>query len=170
MGKIIVNQYLITNPKIASDKKFAYASDFHSDKLEETVQTLKRLGVVAVFFGGDIFDSTKDYKAKAKFKELVQELSKVMKVYIGFGNHEFLSYIKALDGARSEVKSNDIKYWNEISSMHNVYVSELPVEEATVTKWYFDKDIDITALNFPIDYYLNKRFFRTIRSNERFYY
>ena len=40
MGKIIVNQYLITNPKITSDKKIGYASDLHSDitKSEETIE------------------------------------------------------------------------------------------------------------------------------------
>ena len=157
MGKIIVNQYLITNPKITSDKKIGYASDLHSDitKSEETIEELKKLRLLAAIFGGDIFDSTKDYKSKGRFKEALQELSKSMKVYIGMGNHECLCYTKDVDGVRSEVKSNDIKYWNELSSIHNVYVSELPLDGATVTKWYFDKDLDITALNFPIDFYLN---------------
>lgn len=156
MNKIITNQYIITNPSINSNKKIAYLSDVHSDitKLEETIKTIKELEIKILLLGGDLVDSTKDYKSKAKIKELLQELSKTMKIYIGMGNHEFLHYIKDVEGVLSEVKSNDIKYWNELSSMHNIYVSELPVEGSTVTKWYYDKDLDITALNFPIDFYL----------------
>lgn len=157
MGNIIVNQYLITNPKITNDKKIGFASDSHSDitKLEDTLEEIKKQGLSAMLFGGDLFDSTKDYRSKGKTKELLQELSKTMKIYIGMGNHECLCYTKDVDGVRSEVKSNDIKYWNELSSMPNIYVSELPLDGSTVTKWYFDKDLDITALNFPIDFYLN---------------
>lgn len=157
MGKIITNQYLITNPNINTDKKIAYLSDVHSDitKLEEVVKTLKELEIKILLLGGDLVDSTKDYRSKAKIKELLQELSKTMKIYVGMGNHEFLHYTKDVDGILSEVKSNDIKYWSELSSMHNVFISELPVEGSTFTKWYFDRDLDISALNFPIDFYLN---------------
>ena len=158
MSNIITNEYLITNRNIITYKRMAYLSDVHSDitKLEEVVKTLKDLEIRILLLGGDLVDSTKDYKSKAKIKELLQELSKTMKIYIGMGNHECLYYTKDIDGVLSEVKSNDIKYWNELSSMHNIYVSELPVDGSTVTKWYFDKDLDITALNFPIDFYLNK--------------
>lgn len=157
MNRIITNHYKITNPNISSDRQIAYLSDVHSDitKLEDVIKVLKDNKIKILLIGGDTVDSTKDYKSKAKLRELFEELSKTMKIYIGMGNHEFLHYTKDVDGVLSEVKSKDIKYWNEMSSMHNVYVSELPVEGSTVTKWYFDKDIDITALNFPIDFYLN---------------
>ena len=157
MSNIIFNQYLIINPRIQEDKKIAYLSDAHSDitKLKAAIEELKKLNIRILLLGGDLVDSTKDYKSKAKIKELLQELSMTMKIYIGMGNHECLHYTKDIDGILSEVKSNDIKYWNELSSMHNIYVSELPVEGSTVTRWYFDRDLDITALNFPIDYYLN---------------
>ena len=157
MSNIIINQYLITNSRIKEDKIIAYLSDVHSDiaKLQAATEELKKLNIRVLLLGGDLVDSTKDYKSKARLKELLEELSKTMKIYIGMGNHEFIHYTKDVDGIVSEVKSNDIKYWNELSSKANIYVSELPVEGSTVTKWYFDKDLDITAINFPIDYYLN---------------
>ena len=157
MSEIITNNYMITNSRIQEDKKIAYLSDVHSDiaKLKAATEELKKLNIRILLLGGDLVDSTKDYRSKAKIKELLQELSNTMKIYIGMGNHEFLYYTKDVDGTRSEVKTNDMKYWNELSSMHNIYVSELPVEGSTITKWYFDRDLDISALNFPIDFYLN---------------
>lgn len=157
MGEIITNHYMITNPRITEDKEIAYLSDVHSDiaKLKAAVEELKKLNIRILLLGGDLVDSTKDYKSKARIKEILQELSNTMKIYIGMGNHECLHYTKDVEGVRSEVKSKDIKYWNELSSMHNIYVSELPLDGSTVTKWYFDRDLDITALNFPIDFYLD---------------
>ena len=157
MGEIITNHYMITNPRIKENKQIAYLSDVHSDiaKFKATTEELQKLNIRILLLGGDLVDSTKDYKSKAKIKELLQELSNTMKIYIGMGNHEFIHYTKDVEGVRSEVKSNDIKYWNELGSMHNIYVSELPVEGSTITKWYFDSDLDISALNFPIDFYLN---------------
>lgn len=157
MSEIITNNYMITSPKIKENKQIAYLSDVHSDiaKLRAATEELQKLNIRILLLGGDLVDSTKDYRSKAKIKELLQELSNTMKIYIGMGNHEFIHYTKDVEGVRSEVKSKDIKYWNELGSMHNIYVSELPVEGSTITKWYFDSDLDISALNFPIEFYLN---------------
>ena len=52
-----------------------------------------------------------------------------------------------------EVKSIHSPFWDDLENTNNIYVSKIPNEDPTITKWILDEELDITNLNLPITHY-----------------
>ena len=142
-------KYNINNSKISKDIKMCYISDIHSDidKLKSIFNNINDIDILLI--GGDLLNSAKDYEEKEIIKDMLNELAKKVKIYIGLGNHELI-YYKKINHVQRELKIDDSKYWKELGDIVNV--SSFPNNNATFNKWSL-KDIDISALNLPIEYY-----------------
>ena len=157
MNNIIVNNNNINVENISTDKQIAYISDIHgeADKLEEIIGILKELKITALLIGGDLIDNTKDTARNERIKELLQELSETTKIFIGLGNHDMTYFDRNSTNRCHAVPSIDTKYWSDLNSINNIYVSTPSIEVPTITTWSLDKDIDITAFNLPTTHYIN---------------
>jgi predicted MPP superfamily phosphohydrolase len=95
-------------------------------------------------------------------KESLEELSKIVSIFIGIGNHDLVYFQQDSKTRRHEVLSKELDFWKKINSSkeENLHISSLPINNPTITKWTFNKDIDITALNLPIEYYWRKELTR----------
>ena len=142
-------EYTIKSNKISKDIKICYISDIHSDidKFKSILEEITNSKVNILLIGGDLLNSNKDNFEKNIIRELLKDYSKKIDIYVGLGNHE-LVYYKRL----KEFKLNDAKYWEEFK---DIKVSEYPSKKATFNKWTL-KDIDISTLNLPIEYYWDK--------------
>lgn len=145
-------EHNIKNNKISKDIKLCYISDIHSDinKLKSILEDVTKSKVSALLIGGDLLNSIEDYTEKNIIKDLLIEASKKIDIYIGLGNHELVYYDKT-----KELKENDTKYWKELNKIKRINVLEYPNKKATFTRWSLNKDIDVSALNLPIEYYWN---------------
>lgn len=142
-------EYIITNPNISKKIKICYISDIHSDidKLKFIIEDAIKSKIDALLIGGDLINSIEDYTEKDNIKKILADASKKIDIFIGLGNHELVCH--------KEIPSNaDTKYWRELDSIDGVNVSSYPNKNATFTRWSFN-NIDITALNLPIEYYHN---------------
>ena len=157
MSNIKININNINGENISHDKKIAYISDIHGevDKLKSTIDILKELKITALLLGGDIIDSTKDYDRNARINELLQELSETTKIFINLGNHDMLYFDNNSRNRCHAVPSLDTSFWSDLSSINNIYVSKIPRDNPTITKWGLDDEVDITAFNIPITHYIN---------------
>ena len=142
-------EYNIKNSKINKNIKICYISDIHSD-IDILKSIFNDIDADILLIGGDLLNSAKDYKEKEIIKDLLKELSKRIKIYIGLGNHE-LVYYKKVNMFKKEFKIDDSKYWKDLEGVN---VSSYPNNKSTITKWSLN-DIDISALNLPIEYYWN---------------
>lgn len=160
MDRIIVNQYAIDSPSLLDEQRIAFFSDVHGDftKLESIIELLKKLRVSVLLLGGDLIDTNKDDYRNNEIKELLKEISKTTKIFFSIGNHDLVYFQKDSKGKRSEVKSEDLDFWTNLNSIEktNIYLPDIPVDSPTIGKWSLSDDIDITSINFPIDYYWNK--------------
>lgn len=148
MDKVTINEYDITSPNVLEDEKIAFISDIHSDatKLEKVLEILYNLKIGVLLIGGDLIDSLGDYRKNAIIKDLLEEFSKSAFIFISIGNHDIVS--------SSEV--HDSSFWNNISSISNIYVPEFPKKGSTVSMWELDESIDISIINMPLRYYAKK--------------
>ena len=140
-------EYNIKNSKINKNIKICYISDIHSD-IDKLKSIFNDIDTDILLIGGDLLNSAKDYKEKEIIKDMLKELSKRIKIYIGLGNHE-LVYYKKVNHTQKEFKIDDSKYWKDLEGVN---VSSYPNKNATINKWALN-DIDITTLNLPIEYY-----------------
>ena len=160
MDRIIVNQYSIECPFILDEHRLAFFSDVHGDitKLESIIELLKKLRVSVLLLGGDLIDTNKDDYRNNEIKELLKEISKTTKIFFSIGNHDLVYFQKDSKGKRCEVKSEELDFWKDLNSIkeNNIYLPDIPVESPTIDKWSLGDDIDISSINFPIEYYWNK--------------
>lgn len=143
-------EYIINTDKI-KNIKICYISDIHSkiDRLKLILDDIIKSKIDILLIGGDTLNSAKDFSDKDKLKKILKEYSKKIDIYVGLGNHELVYYEKIIF-RQEELKFNDTKYWEELGTIVNV--SSFPNKKGTLTKWPL-KDIDIYALNIPIEYY-----------------
>lgn len=160
MNKISINQYSINSPLLSNKQRMAFISDIHGDemKLELIVDILKKLQVSIILLGGDLIDSNKDNNKNDKIKELLQELSKTVNIFVSIGNHDMVYFDKNLRAKNREVESRELEFWKSLNSINgtNLHISSLPIDNPTINKWTLNNDIDIFALNLPIEYYWRK--------------
>ena len=164
MDKIIVNQYIVNSPLISNRITIAFISDIHSNEiaLGLTSDIIKKFQIDILLIGGDIIDNNENYIRNEMIKESLEELSKIVSIFIGIGNHDLINFLLCLNNRRTEVLSKELVFWEKLNSSkeENLHISSLPINNPTITKWTFNKDIDITALNLPIEYYWRKELTR----------
>ena len=143
-------EYNFTNNKISKNIKMCYISDIHSDidQLKTILDDATKSKIDALLIGGDLLNSMEDYTEKNIIKDMLIETSKKVDIFIGLGNHELVSYDKT-----QNININDTKYWEELDNHKRLNVSTFPNKKATFIRWTLNKDIDISALNLPIEYY-----------------
>ena len=160
MDKATINQYNINSPLLSSSHRIAFISDIHSDKkkLELIIDILKELQVSIILLGGDTIDSNKNKYENDKIKEILQELSKTVNIFISIGNHDMIYFENNSCWKKHEVESRELEFWKDLNSINsrNLHISSLPINMPTITIWPLSNDIDIFALNLPIGYYLNR--------------
>ena len=76
-------------------------------------------------------------------------------VVIGIGNHDMIYFDKNSTNRCFAVSETNIPFWQELKETDNIYVSEIPRENATISKLVVDDEIDVTSLNLPINHYWN---------------
>lgn len=143
-------EYNFTNNKISKNIKLCYISDIHSDinLLRNILDDVTKSKIDALLIGGDLLNSIEDYTEKNIIKDMLIEASNTTNIFIGLGNHELVCYEKV-----QNFKTNDVKYWKELDNYKGINVSIFPNKEATFTRWSLNKNVDISALNLPMNYY-----------------
>ena len=156
--RITVNSYNLSSPKILVDHQIAFVSDIHSDdlQLEKIFKILRLLGIKTLIIGGDLVDSLRDKNRCKKIIKLLLENSKYFTTYVSIGNHDIVFYKNYLYKLGKNPSTNIFNFWQELSNIENVNVSDIPLIEPTINKWTIDDDIDLTTLNMPISYYKDK--------------
>lgn len=144
MGKVRINEYIMTNPKIIKDKIILCISDIHGNvsALRDILNVIKNMNIDYIFMPGDIIDYlTQDNQDK--LISLLSEFKKCFRIFMCIGNHDMydpkLKY-KDLD------ELEDFNFYKEIN------------EEVTLFKDKFghmsiDDELDVYALNFDKEYY-----------------
>ncbi len=157
MKKYIVNNSTLTSKKISDEKNIVYISDIHSEveKIQDIVELIKKMEISTLLLGGDTIDNTKDNDRNNRIKELLQEIAKTTKIIIGIGNHDMIYFDKNSTNRCFAVSETNIPFWQELKETDNIYVSEIPRENATISKLVVDDEIDVTSLNLPINHYWN---------------
>ena len=157
MKKYIVNNSTLTSKKISDEKNIVYISDIHSEveKMQDIVELIKKMEISTLLLGGDTIDNTKDNDRNNRIKELLQEIAKTTKIIIGIGNHDMIYFDKKSTNRCFAVSETNIPFWQELKETDNIYVSEIPRENATISKLVVDDEIDVTSLNLPINHYWN---------------
>lgn len=157
MKKYIVNNSTLTSKKISDEKNIVYISDIHGEveKIQDIVELIKKMEISTLLLGGDTIDNTKDNDRNNRIKELLQEIAKTTKIIIGIGNHDMIYFDKNSTNRCFEVPETNIPFWQELKETDNIYVSEIPIENATISKLVADDEIDVTSLNLPINHYWN---------------
>lgn len=157
MKKYIVNNSTLTSKKISDEKNIVYISDIHSEveKMQDIVELIKKMEISTLLLGGDTIDNTKDNDRNNRIKELLQEIAKTTKIIIGIGNHDMIYFDKNSTNRCFAVSETNISFWQELKETDNIYVSEIPRENATISKLVVDDEIDVTSLNLPINHYWN---------------
>ncbi len=147
---MVIRNYDIYNPKVESTN-MVFLSDVHGDntKLELIKDILKKIRVSTILIGGDLIDSSDDER-NDHLIELIKELSYISDIIISLGNHDIpYDEYKEVD----EVPEKDLSFLKEISTIKNVYIPDIPIQNPTFSTYSLDNNIDISTINFPITYY-----------------
>ena len=159
-----MNQYSVNSPLISNGQRVAFISDIHGNatELESIINVLLEAQINTLLIGGDIIDTNEGDIRNEKIRELLEELSKTINIFTAIGNHDLVYFQQDSKTRRHEVLSKELDFWKKINSSkeENLHISSLPINNPTITKWTFNKDIDITALNLPIEYYWRKELTR----------
>lgn len=158
MKNLVTNHYVIENPNITENERIAYISDIHGDydKLYNISKELEKLKVNVLLLGGDVLDTSTDHYRNEKIRRLLTEVSKIIEIFLSIGNHELIHFPHNFFGERIEVSYVLPNYWNALSQVKNLHVSEIPSNKAAVTKWSLCNNVDICSLSLPIEYYWNQ--------------
>lgn len=138
--KIKINKYNISNEY---KKRIILISDIHYYKkenlkvLNEVLDNIKKLNPDYICIAGDIIDDN-NIKDKELLVEWFKKLSKVSKVLIGLGNHDF-NYNGKM------TKKYDTCLFKKIDNIKNIYVLD--------SKIYTDSRINFIGATLPYEYY-----------------
>lgn len=156
MGKLILNEYNLTNPKLQDPHKIAFFGDVHAeyDKLEKIVDVIKWSGAKIVFLSGDLIESVlgSDYSYE-KIKELLWELSKVAIVIFSYGNHDTIYLEAEPEEEWDRLLERNNSFWNSVRDMGNIYVPTMPETGAVVSNLDLTRDIDVSTFSMPASYF-----------------
>lgn len=149
MRNILVNDYILKDPKIHKDTIIVNISDIHSniEALKQIVKVLQNIKSDYILMPGDVIDSSDDYRNEIMINYLKQ-ISDISDTFLSLGNHEMI---------RSE---NHIKYipFDEYSA----FFEELYSNSKCVSfingfeSIDLDDNITLSAINVPSSYYESK--------------
>lgn len=147
--RLKVNNYLMESIKINKDTTILNITDVHSNikalkLIEKYIDTINIDYIVMV---GDILDRH-DLKKENDFIDELINLSKKKQLIISLGNHELYKYKQKKDLTKKDLEKTN--YYKRLSKSKNIIMTLEDIKTIT------NKDIDITLLNMPDDYYDKK--------------
>jgi len=147
--RLKVNNYLFNSKKVDKDINVLNITDVHSNVnalklIEKYIDTVNIDYIVMV---GDILDRHNLENENEFIDELIN-LSKKKQLIISLGNHELYKY-KQKDNITKQYILNS-NYYKRLSKEKNIIITLDDIKTIT------NKDIDITILNMPDDYYDKK--------------
>ena len=156
MSKVILTEYNVTNPLLKKETSIASFADVHGDytKLELIKDIIKELKVTAVLIQGDLIESVlgTDY-SRERIAELLVDISKFSKVIFEFGNHDTVYTPAEPEEDRERLLTNNINYWNNLSSIDNIYIPSNANSSPSTSHIELSSDIEVSTISFPPDYY-----------------
>ncbi len=150
MKKIHESKYIINKNEITNSYKIIVISDFHyskktkDKKLSIIINYIKSIKPDYIFIPGDLIDDNnvlEDIELKNKLIKFLKDLSKISKIIISIGNHEYY-YFK---GKEKEFFFNK-KFFDRLNKIENIYVLN--------NDSYIDENIYVYGLTLTYDYYL----------------
>ena len=154
MSKVILTEYNVTNPLLKKETRVASFADVHGDytKLELIKDIIKELKVTAVLIQGDLIESVlgTDY-SRERIAELLVDISKFSKVIFEFGNHDTVYTPAEPEEDRERLLTNNINYWNNLSSIDNIYIPSNANSSPSTSHIELSSDIDVSTISFPPD-------------------
>lgn len=149
MGKVRVNEYVLTSPKINKDKIILNVSDIHGNtqKLKDIIEFVKITKIDFICMPGDIID-TLDQEGHLEFANTLKELSKYITIYITLGNHD----IKFKD--ETHIDRTKIDKYTFFKEMKNFKNGKLVKEDFDNIN--LEDNITVNLINYPTKYYSNK--------------
>ena len=146
--KFVVNEYNLYSPKVNKESDIVGISDIHSDieKMKEIKEILRKLKISTLLISGDLIDSTND-KRNDQLCEIINNISLLSQTFISMGNHDLVYF----DSDRKELPSDDTSFYDRLSSIKNIKVFRKGLESIPL-----DSNIELSALNMPIEWYENK--------------
>ncbi len=147
--RLKVNNYLMESIKINKDTTILNITDVHSN-----IKALKLIGkyidtinIDYIVMVGDILDRH-NLKNEDEFIDELINLSKKKELIISLGNHELYKYKQKKDLTKKDILNSN--YYKRLSKSKNIIMTLEDIKTIT------NKDIDITLLNMPDDYYDKK--------------
>lgn len=115
-----IRNYELKNNLIKKDTVIVNISDIHSDteKLKSAINYINLIEPDIVTIPGDTLD-TVDNEENDKIFELLSELAMTTKVFIGLGNHDFLSF-KSTGYKRIGYVNKDCKFFENLKKKSKV--------------------------------------------------
>lgn len=149
MEKIRVNEYVLTDPKLSKSETVVAMSDIHDNTtaLRVISMFIKQYKVLCALIPGD----TLEYASSLKKDELIKELknlSEYIKVYVSTGNHDLADIITNNLGRKIFVTSNNDSFFRELDQNSECVVLKDDFQSCDV-----DKDISVSAINLPFEWY-----------------
>ena len=127
------------NIKIAHISDIHFSLDFNLKRLELIKEHIKKYSPNYICITGDLIDTyniTKD-KSIIKFEEFLNELSKISKVIISIGNHEYMD--------ESEEKYNEKLKMDWLKKIKNITILDNEIK--------IENDINFIGFNPSIEFY-----------------
>ena len=133
-----------------NDIKLCIMSDIHfskylkNKKLNRIIKYIDKIKVDYILIPGDLIDSVNDIEninEKERILNWINKLSKISKVIISIGNHDF--YYK-IDKNKKDYNDNK-EFFNEINKIDNVYLLDNQV--------YQDDNVYITGFTISFPFY-----------------
>ena len=169
MGKVLLTEYNVTDRRIKDNTTIITLADAHGEieKLERAIAALRELieilynrprkvEIKAVLIAGDIFESVAYREYEQKIVELLQELSKLVKIIISHGNHDKVFDDAEPEETRERLLADNYALWSRLKDTDNIVMPELSNDTATVALTHLTDDIDISTISIPPSYYYYK--------------